>query len=90
MQAKQQCLEPHDRRLAEAIYKLAVAYEYLPDWPQAISHLNLVNQVLEAHIASLDADQHAAEIGEVRELLKDIKVKVCSIETLPNRPSLRI
>ncbi|KAJ9060448.1 hypothetical protein DSO57_1030810 [Entomophthora muscae] len=76
VQAKQQCLEPHDRRIAEAIYKLAVAYEYLPDRPNAIAHLNLVNDVLEAHIALLDTNTHAAEIKEVKDLLQDIKIKL--------------
>lgn len=76
VKVKQQCLEPHDRRIAEAIYKLAVAYEYLPDRPQAKAHLISVTEVLEAHIASLDAQSHASEIREIKDLLQEIKLKL--------------
>ncbi|KAI0216936.1 hypothetical protein L0F63_004526, partial [Massospora cicadina] len=76
VKVKQQCLEPHDRRIAEAIYKLAVAYEYLPDRSQAKAHLVSVTEVLEAHIASLDAQTHASEINEVKDLLHEIKLKL--------------
>jgi len=74
--AKKSCLAPHDRRLAEAIYKLAVAYEYLPDRPRALQEMLKVNEVLLSHIASLDVASQASEIKEVNELRQDIQLKL--------------
>lgn len=76
VEIKQSCLASHDRRIAEAVYKLAVAYEYLPDRPRALEEMKRVNEILLSHISLLDPISQVSGINEVEELRKDIQLKI--------------
>ncbi|KAI9295078.1 hypothetical protein K502DRAFT_324528 [Neoconidiobolus thromboides FSU 785] len=79
------CLEPHDRRFAEAHYKIAVAYEYLNKTKEAKEVLSTVLDILDSHIETLNENQKE-EIIECKQLTKEINDKIADLdheESLP-------
>ncbi|KAJ1920753.1 hypothetical protein H4219_001152 [Mycoemilia scoparia] len=82
---KKQHLADDDRELAEAYYKLALAYEYNKETGKAIESLESVKQVLDKHKNRLMEEQKNAsedktksiteEIKDIDELLNDVSLK---------------
>ncbi|KAJ3198662.1 hypothetical protein HDU67_003457, partial [Dinochytrium kinnereticum] len=86
---KESLLTNSDRELAEAHYKLALAFEFSKDFSSALKHTTVVVEVLERKLEMLKKVEETVEVqNEVKDiegLMPDIKTKVEELTTELNQ-----
>ncbi|GAA5833192.1 hypothetical protein JCM3766R1_001432 [Sporobolomyces carnicolor] len=86
--------QPSDRQLSEQHMLIALALEFLPNQiSRAVSHAEKAKSVLALRLAELERDdndddkKHEKEIVDLKELIRDVDMKIEDLKTVPTAPA---